>query len=686
MQLSALSGKPGVGATGTDRLFALKLLDNVRRLAAGWLLLALGALALSTLCAVLLIAARTPLFGTVATSGELFGRALVLHVNLAVVIWFLACAAGLWTMAADTAETAETTLSPLRWAVLALAALGLVAMMASLFLGAAAPVLANYVPVLDHPVFLTGLTLVIAAVALCGAASVRGMVRNLKDAPVWRLGALLSLLGAAVALGALITSVAKVQLPAGQAIFETLAWGPGHVLQFLHVILLMSVWSVLGEQVLGRPVAPRPWLVNLLLLAAAPMLVVPFIYFNFAIGSADFRQAFTLLMALGIWPAPALLALRLLLQLKRAGRAIWSAPQAPALVMSTVLFLLGCVLGAMICNDTTMVPAHYHGTVGAVTLTYMALGYQLLPAFGVPGHQGRLVRWQPVLYGSGLMILALALAWSGWLGVPRKTMHVDVIVQYPAYFVATSLAGLGGFLAISGAALFVINISRSLRSTQLKAQKRQSRPRQRDVRWSAIAITAALTVTLGALLAYWPADSGHAVTAQGALMEKGGTGPTTGKSKSEIDSLFSQGVRLLNSKQYEAAASQLHRVLELAPKMPEAHVNMGFALLGLQRYDMAKTSFENATALKKNQRNAYFGLAVAFEGLRDLPGALGAMRSYVHLSNADDPYLRKANAAIWEWEEKLKKSGMVSAAPSNQRLPANEKTPTARPTNGNKRE
>jgi cytochrome c oxidase subunit I len=675
MPLSVSSGQPtSPGGLGHDRPFALEVRPNVRGVAAGWLLLALCALALSTLCAVLLIAARTPLFGAVANSGELFGRALVLHVSLAVVIWFLACAAGFWTMASGVAA------SPLRWAVVALAAVGLAAMVTTLFFGAAAPVLANYVPVLNHPVFLSGLSLFLAAVVLCGAASWRGMVRQLKDGPVWRLGALLSLLVAAVALCTLIATSVKAQWPGNQASFEILAWGPGHVLQFLHVILLMSVWTVLGEQVLGHPIAPRRWLAGLLLLAAAPVLAVPFIYLNFPVDSPDFRRAFTLLMALGIWPAAALLALRLLLQLKRAKRAAWSAPQAPALLMSTLLFLLGCVLGAMIRNDTTVVPAHYHGTVGAVTLAYMALGYRLLPAFGIIGKQGRLVRWQPVLYGGGLMILALALAWSGWLGVPRKTLHVDVIVQYPAYFAAMSLAGLGGFLAISGAALFVMNILRSLRA---KARLPALRPGRRDVRWSAIALTAALTITLGTLLAYWPADTGGIVTAQegDSIRDQGGI--SLQKGKSEVDSLFTKGVALLNSRQYEAAASQLHRVLELAPKMPEAHVNMGFALLGLKRYDMAKTSFENAAALKRDQLNAYFGLAVALEGLRDLQGALGAMRSYVHLSKADDPYLRKANAAIWEWEEALKTSAAAAATPVGKPLPANEKTLEARPNSEN---
>ena len=34
-------------------------------------------------------------------------------------------------------------------------------------------------------------------------------------------------------------------------------------------------------------------------------------------------------------------------------------------------------------------------------------------------------------------------------------------------------------------------------------------------------------------------------------------------------------------------------------------------------------------------------------------GAVGAMRTYVHLTKPNDPYLRKAQAALWEWEAAL---------------------------------
>lgn len=126
------------------------------------------------------------------------------------------------------------------------------------------------------------------------------------------------------------------------------------------------------------------------------------------------------------------------------------------------------------------------------------------------------------------------------------------------------------------------------------------------------------------------------------------------KIKAEVKERFQQGVVMLHAKRYDDAVVAFHRVMKLAPKMPEVHVNMGYALLGLKRYSAARDFFESATVLKPDQVNAYYGMAISMESLNDLPGALGAMRTYVHLASADDPYRRKAESAVWEWDEALK--------------------------------
>ncbi len=121
--------------------------------------------------------------------------------------------------------------------------------------------------------------------------------------------------------------------------------------------------------------------------------------------------------------------------------------------------------------------------------------------------------------------------------------------------------------------------------------------------------------------------------------------------EAEIQRRFNQAVVMLHAKQYEHAATALHRVLMLAPTLPEAHVNMGYALLGLQRHREARSFFESATALRPDQANAYYGLAMAWDAAGDRAMATGAMRSYLHLArNETAEHLARARAALWEWQ------------------------------------
>jgi tetratricopeptide (TPR) repeat protein len=128
----------------------------------------------------------------------------------------------------------------------------------------------------------------------------------------------------------------------------------------------------------------------------------------------------------------------------------------------------------------------------------------------------------------------------------------------------------------------------------------------------------------------------------------------------ELRLRFDQAVVMLHARQYEHAATALQRVLELAPELPEGRVNLGYALLGLRRADAARAAFLSAVALRTEQANAYYGLALAEEQRQDYESALGAMRSYLHLAPADAAHRVRARAALWEWEAKL---GRVAAAP-----------------------
>jgi Flp pilus assembly protein TadD len=137
--------------------------------------------------------------------------------------------------------------------------------------------------------------------------------------------------------------------------------------------------------------------------------------------------------------------------------------------------------------------------------------------------------------------------------------------------------------------------------------------------------------------------------------------------QAELKQRFSQAVVMLHARQYDHAITALHRVLELAPTMPEAQVNMGYALLGLGRAEAARGFFLAAIELRPGQANAYYGLAMAEEMRQDYESALGGMRSYLHLTRADDPHRARARAALWEWEEKLGRHAGAAAVSTNGR-------------------
>lgn len=183
---------------------------------------------------------------------------------------------------------------------------------------------------------------------------------------------------------------------------------------------------------------------------------------------------------------------------------------------------------------------------------------------------------------------------------------------------------------------------------------------RRDYRPAGIVITLVSVSALGYLLATLPPPHPEPVTPAGQSEKSVAIQHVEEARQREIDTRFQQAVAMLHAKEYDYALKALHRVLDLSPQMPEAHVNMGFALFGLERFEAARDFFYSAIELRPEQANAYFGLAISLERLGDLEGALGAMRTYLHRSKEDGAYQRRARAAIWEWEALLKQQRVTS--------------------------
>ena len=208
----------------------MPLADERRPLAVAWLALGLAALVASGIFSLLLVAARTPFLAPLFPVADFFHVALVVHVDLSVLVWFAACAGLVWTV------NGERRLESLGWAALAFAAVGTVLMSAAPFLGRGQPVMSNYVPVLDDPLFLAGLVVFgvgFAGVTLRALAAPARVGRALDGVDAQRFGLNAAAVSAAIALAAFAWSwLALPDRLDGQRYYELLFWGGGHVLQF----------------------------------------------------------------------------------------------------------------------------------------------------------------------------------------------------------------------------------------------------------------------------------------------------------------------------------------------------------------------------------------------------------------------------------------------------------------------
>ena len=127
--------------------------------------------------------------------------------------------------------------------------------------------------------------------------------------------------------------------------------------------------------------------------------------------------------------------------------------------------------------------------------------------------------------------------------------------------------------------------------------------------------------------------------------------PAESARQQQVRVLFEHGANLMRQRQFPQARKALEMLIELAPRLPEAYVNLGFVLYELSEIESSINAFNYASQLNLYQSNAYYGAALGYERLLDYEAAMGHMRSFIHLSQADNAFLPKARAALWEWEQ-----------------------------------
>ncbi len=453
-------------------LLSAEPIDSHHRAARRWLLLALGSLLVSGLLALALTIGRVPGLGAILPDPLLFKRALVVHVDLALVVWFHAFAAALVSLL-----PVRGSAGPIEARAPFLAAGGVGLLMAAALQPGAIPVLSNYVPAIDHPLFSAGLV-VIGLAIVASVLSPRLFVGNesalsgvqLPQAarPVLRgLAVALTLAGLTFLAAARVT---PAYLPA-EAWWEVVAWGGGHVLQLASVLTLVATWTILITGATGQELCSRRAATGLVALLVLPALVAPLIALR---GTTDgfYRQSFTEAMRWGIFPVLGtflLLGLRAVWKARAAGLLQPGRPEKPALVAflaSAALTLLGFGLGALIRESSTLVPAHYHASIGAVTCGLMGVTPRLLRELRLgearPSLQ-RAVRWQPALFAIGQAIFAIGFGLAGLGGMARKVFGAEQAARTTSQLVGLGVMGIGGLLAVLAGTLFLVFVVDAVR-------------------------------------------------------------------------------------------------------------------------------------------------------------------------------------------------------------------------------
>ncbi|MCC6416555.1 MAG: hypothetical protein IT582_11655 [Opitutaceae bacterium] len=436
-------------------------------LARTWLNLALASLWLAGLLSLAVVVGRLPWLAHWLDDPLFFKRCLVVHVDLALVVWFYA-------MIAALAAVRGTGLRGLgAWAGWGAALGGMVLMLTGSAVRGAEPVLANYIPVIDHPLFLSGLALFFLGVL---SFALRALWADGRTADgVWSLPAdaaagIQAAMIALLAAGATWIST-RAAMPMGLdrlTHFELAHWAPGHVLQVANVCAMLAVWLWLARRATGAPVLSAKaarWLFGVLV---GPHLLMPLLTWQGA-NHRLYVEGATWLMRWTIFPV-VLLVLVLVVRHWRCHRECLAAerPLAKrALQMSAGLTVLGFVLGACIRGSTTLVPAHYHASLGGVTAAFMAAGYLIAAtaqARGLAPERWRRAGRQLLCFGWGQAVFALGFGFAGAHGAGRKAYASEQHVRSLAEQIGLGVMGLGGLIAAVGGIWFLVLIWRMQRS------------------------------------------------------------------------------------------------------------------------------------------------------------------------------------------------------------------------------
>ena len=425
----------------------LKLSDKVNvQFVTAWLVLAISSLAMSGVYSLPPVILRGSFFKEMFDIEHIFATALVVHVDLSVLVWFLSIGGVFWSFLADSGKEKLYKVS------FYLAALGMIIITISPFLGETNPLKNNYVPVLQNFSFFMGLSFFACGIIFQICLTLLNYKKIKGD--VLKHGIYYSAVISLIAFICFCVSYNKLIPPPAtdpHDFYEELFWGGGHILQFTYTSLMLVAWlwiaNILGyKNIFGKKILLSLLFLNLLITIPSPLF---YLFEHHTALFSDHMIYFAGISAFFIG-----LAVFTALFLKKENRedGVNSHLLSATLILSILLFGYGGFLGYMISGVNVTIPAHYHGSIVAVTLAFMGVVYYLIPKLGFKKIERKIATAQPYIYGLGQVVHITGLAWMGGYGALRKSagssQDIDVLAPKLLFFTGGSLAILGGLLFI----------------------------------------------------------------------------------------------------------------------------------------------------------------------------------------------------------------------------------------------
>ncbi|MEN8107266.1 MAG: cbb3-type cytochrome c oxidase subunit I [Pseudomonadota bacterium] len=379
------------------------------------------------------------------------------------------------------------------WTGFALMLIGAVIVNVAVLQGNSSVMFTSYVPMQAAPHFYLGLIL-FAVGALIGCFVFFGTLVIAKEektyegsVPLVTFGAITAAIIAVftIASGAIIlipTFLWSVGIIGNidSLMYKTIWWAMGHSSQQINVSAHVAIWYlvaavVLGAKPLSEKVSRMAFLLYILFLQLASahhLLVEPGISSSWKIFNTSYAMYLAVLgsMLHGMTVPGSIEAAQRargytngLFEWLR--KAPWGNPAFSGMFMSLVMFgflggISGVVMGTeqinLIIHNTLYVPGHFHATVVAgTTLAFMAGTYLLVPLiFQRELIMKGLAKWQPYLFGLGIMGISVFMMGAGTLGVPRRVWDItgaDAVLKYDYSGAAYLMMGLNGISAIMAA-------------------------------------------------------------------------------------------------------------------------------------------------------------------------------------------------------------------------------------------